>query len=139
MRSLPQKVTGYRYEEETACEQKPRDFKGGYCVPPSCRLFSLAFAVPAPSRSHRRFTLVSQLLFFDASSFLIAANRDVKTIRALLLDSEPDAQFFSRYRRPSLALARCRSAPLAYVSLWRKARCVLGRLLKANKYEHERR
>lgn len=109
MRSLPQKVTGYRYEEEPACEQRPRDFKGGYCVPPSCRSFSLSPslcprlpALPSlPLSPQRRFTLVSQPLFFDASSFLIAANRDVKTIRALLLDSEPDAQFFSRYRKPS--------------------------------------
>lgn len=90
--------------------------------PPSCHSFSLSFTMPAPSRFtsfslRRRFTLVSQLLFFDASSFLIAANRDVKTIRALLLDLEPDAQFFSRYRKPSHSRSRCRSAPLAYVSL----------------------
>lgn len=64
---------------------------------PSLRLFEI------PAR-HRR-ALVSQLLFFDASSFLIAANRDVKTIRALLLDSEPDAQFFTQsISQPSLAL-----------------------------------
>lgn len=110
MRSLPQKVTGYRYEEETACEQRPRDFKGGY--PPRVALSLSPSLLPAPSRfpppsPRRRFTLVSQLLFFDASSFLIAANRDVKTIRALLLDSEPDAQFFSRYRKPSRSLSFC--------------------------------
>lgn len=125
MRSLPQKVTGYRYEEETACEQRPRDFKGGYCIPPLVSLFLslLHCACAFPLSPQRRFTLVSQPLFFDASSFLIAANRDVKTIRALLLDSEPDAQFFSRYRKPSLTLVLLPSL----MCLWRKARCVLAR------------
>lgn len=108
MRSPPQKVTGYRYEEETACEQRSRDSKGGYYAEPlvslSLSLFLLcARAFPLIPR----FALVSQLLFFDASSFLIAANRDVKTIRALLLDSELDAQFFSRYRNPFFALFLC--------------------------------
>lgn len=101
MRSPPQKVTGYRYEEETACEQRPRDFQGG--TDPLVSL-SLSLACVSP-RAALLFALLSQLLFFDASSFLIAANRDVKTIRALLLDSEPDAQFFSRYRSPLLVLS----------------------------------
>ena len=76
---------------------------------------------PRPS-PRRHFTLVSQLLFFNASSFLIAANRDVKTIRALLLDSEPDAQFFSRYRKPSRLLVLLPSI----ICLWRKAWCHCG-------------
>lgn len=100
MRSPPQKVTGYRYEEEMACEQRSRDSKGGYYAEPLVSL-SLSFSFPLFPRC---FALVSQLLFFDASSFLIAANRDVKTIRVLLLDSQLDAQFFSRYRNPFFAL-----------------------------------
>jgi len=105
MRSPPQKVTGYRYEEETACEQRLRDFRGGYCGPPHVSLLPL----PAPLRpsraSLRCCALVSQLLFFDASSFLIAANRDVKTIRALLLDSSNPMlnSFRSRCRSPLFA------------------------------------
>lgn len=111
MRSPPQKVTGY--EEETACEQRPRDFKGG--MDPLVSPFSLYPFLPAPR--HSRFALVSQLPLLDASSFLIAANRDVKTIRALLLDSEPDAQFFSRYRGPPFAPALSLSLSLSLAPL----------------------
>jgi hypothetical protein len=89
-------------------------------------LMCLSSSLSAPLRpswaSLRCCALVSQLLFFDASSFLIAANRDVKTIRALLLDSEPDAQFFSQ---PSL----CSLAPISpsLVSLEKCSRRVLAR------------
>lgn len=78
IRGPPQKVTGYRYEEETACEQRARDFKRTW-TPPHPLLPPL--------------TLVPQL-FFVSSSFLIAANRDVKTIRALSVDSVPMLIFF---------------------------------------------
>lgn len=93
MRSLPQKVTGYRVR------RKRRHVNRGPAIsrevtartPLVSLLLSLlhyacAFPLPAPPppSPRLRFTLVSQLLFFDASSFLIAANRDVKTIRGPL-------------------------------------------------------
>ena len=81
-----QKVTGYRYEEETACEQRTRDFKQP--GPP--------WPTPPPPAPRPSPTIVSPL-FFVSSSFLIAANRDVKTIRALLADSVPMLNSFFAY------------------------------------------
>lgn len=117
-------------EEETACEQRPRDFKGGYCVPPSCRSFSLSITMPAPSRCpppspRLRFTLVSQLLFFDASSFLIAANRDVKTIRGPLARLGTRCSILFSLSQTLLLSPTVVLLP-SLMCLWRKARCVLA-------------
>lgn len=57
MRSPPQKVTGYRYEEETACEQRSRDSKGGYYADPSCLLLPLSLpCLPALTVFRPRFS-----------------------------------------------------------------------------------
>ena len=99
-----QKVTGYRYEEETACEQRTRDFKQP--GPP--------WPTPPPPAPRPSPTIVSPL-FFVSSSFLIAANRDVKTIRALLADSVPMLNSFFAYSHSfSLSLSLSCIPPLGY-------------------------